>query len=203
MTATYWKVGRRIVEFEQGGEKRVAYGEEFITRLAADLDQRLGRGFSHPNLSKFRQFYLAQAAGEILSTLLRDLAPALSGNTVSAPNLGSLAAFFPLPWSHYSRLLTVKNARARRFYEAEARHGGWSVRQPDRQIDSMFYERTALSKNKVAMLTKGVKAGRKTRSTPRKRSKTLSSSNFSTSRTNTPNMSWKKLFCVMEAYRKH
>lgn len=167
MTATYWEVGRRIVEFEQGGEKRAAYGEELITRLAEDLQGRLGRGFSYANLSRFRQFYLAHAAGEILSTLSREsatgklstvskeLAPVLAGTGRAPANFASLAASFPLPWSHYSRLLTVKNPLARRFYEAEALRGGWSVRQLDRQIDSMFYERTALSKNKAAMMTKG------------------------------------------------
>jgi predicted nuclease of restriction endonuclease-like (RecB) superfamily len=169
MTATYWEVGRRIVEFEQGGEKRAAYGEELIARLAEDLQGRLGRGFSYANLSRFRQFYLAHAAGEILSTLSREsgaeklstvsreLAPALSGTGEVPANFASLAAFFPLPWSHYSRLLTVKNTLARRFYEAEALRGGWSFRQLDRQIDSLFYERTALSRNKAAMMTKGAK----------------------------------------------
>jgi predicted nuclease of restriction endonuclease-like (RecB) superfamily len=169
MTATYWEVGRRIVEFEQGGEKRAAYGEELIARLAEDLQGRLGRGFSYANLSRFRQFYLAHAAGEILSTLSREsgaeklstvsreLAPALSGTGEVPANFASLAAFFPLPWSHYSRLLTVKNTLARRFYEAEALRGGWSFRQLDRQIDSLLYERTALSRNKAAMMTKGAK----------------------------------------------
>jgi predicted nuclease of restriction endonuclease-like (RecB) superfamily len=169
MTATYWEVGRRIVDFEQGGKKRATYGEALITHLATDLGSRLGRGFSYPNLSKFRQFYLAHAAGEILSTMSREstagklstvsreLGPALSQRGSAGPNLSSLASLFPLPWSHYSRLLTVKNVLARRFYEAEALRGGWSVRQLDRQIGSMFYERTALSKNKVAMLTQGTK----------------------------------------------
>jgi predicted nuclease of restriction endonuclease-like (RecB) superfamily len=69
----------------------------------------------------------------------------------------SLASRFPLPWSAYVRLLSVKNENAKRFYEAEALRGGWSVRQLDRQINSQFYERTALSKNKAAMLTKGQK----------------------------------------------
>jgi len=64
---------------------------------------------------------------------------------------------FPLPWSHYVRLLSVKNEMARRFYEAEALRGGWSVRQLDRQIATIFYERTALSRDKAAMLTKGAK----------------------------------------------
>jgi predicted nuclease of restriction endonuclease-like (RecB) superfamily len=66
-----------------------------------------------------------------------------------------LAARFPLPWSHYVRLLSTKSAEARRFYETEALRGGWSVRQLDRQIASQFYERTAASRNKDAMLRKG------------------------------------------------
>src|SRR5690606_11028990 len=62
---------------------------------------------------------------------------------------------FTLPWSAYVRLLSVKDDHARRFYEAEALRGGWSVRQLERQISSQFYERTALSKDKAAMLAKG------------------------------------------------
>jgi predicted nuclease of restriction endonuclease-like (RecB) superfamily len=68
------------------------------------------------------------------------------------------SATFPLPWSHYVQLLSLENPLARQFYEAEALRGGWSVRQLSRQIDSQFYERTALSKNKSAMLTKHAKA---------------------------------------------
>lgn len=77
--------------------------------------------------------------------------------TVSGKSFASadLAAAFPLPWSQYVRLLSVKNALAREFYHAEALRGGWSVRQLDRQIASQFYERTALSRNKKAMLRKG------------------------------------------------
>ena len=65
---------------------------------------------------------------------------------------------FPLPWSHYVLLLSCKNENARDFYEKEALRGGWTVRQLKRQKDSQFYERTALSKNKAAMLIKGEKA---------------------------------------------
>jgi predicted nuclease of restriction endonuclease-like (RecB) superfamily len=65
---------------------------------------------------------------------------------------------FPLPWSHYVRLLAVKNPHARDFYEVEALRGGWSFRQLARQIDSQFYERTALSRDKAKMLTKGARA---------------------------------------------
>jgi len=76
--------------------------------------------------------------------------------TLSAESsLRHLASYFPLPWSAYVRLLSVKSSHAREFYETEAVNGGWSVRQLDRQINSQFYERTALSKDKVAMLKKG------------------------------------------------
>jgi len=62
---------------------------------------------------------------------------------------------FPLPWSHYARLLAIASPAARDFYEQEAIRGGWTIKQLDRQIGSQFYERTALSKNKHAMLRKG------------------------------------------------
>ena len=61
----------------------------------------------------------------------------------------------PLPWSAYVRLLSVRSRRGREFYETEALRGGWSIRQLDRQIGSQFYERTALSRNRAAMLTRG------------------------------------------------
>jgi predicted nuclease of restriction endonuclease-like (RecB) superfamily len=63
-----------------------------------------------------------------------------------------------LPWSHYVRLLSLKSQASRSFYEQEAIRGGWSIRQLDRQIDSQFYERTALSKNKKELLKKGQRA---------------------------------------------
>ena len=71
--------------------------------------------------------------------------------------LAQIAARFPLPWLAYVRLLAVKNEHARSFYETEALRAGWSVRQLDRQIQSQFYERTALSRNKAAMLAKGAR----------------------------------------------
>jgi predicted nuclease of restriction endonuclease-like (RecB) superfamily len=71
------------------------------------------------------------------------------------PGLAKIAETFPLPWSHYVKLLSLEDEKARKFYEEEALRGGWSVRQLDRQIGSKFYERTLLSKNKAAMLQKG------------------------------------------------
>jgi predicted nuclease of restriction endonuclease-like (RecB) superfamily len=159
MTATYWELGRRIVEFEQGGAKRAAYGEEVLARLAADLTAKFGRGFSLRNLRSFRMFYQEWPIRQTLSAE-SDVASEANRQTASAGSALSQIQVpaFPLPWSHYVALLAVKNATARSFYEAEALRGGWSVRQLDRQIGSQFYERTALSRNKEAMLTKGAKA---------------------------------------------
>ncbi len=191
MTATYWQVGRRIVEHEQAGAQRAEYGEGLLARLSADLTRRFGRGFSVDNLENMRRFYVAFGPDVISETALRELARPKSetasriSQTPSAQSLGhaattilqtpseessalairqtasgetalaSLAARFPLPWSHYVKLLGVRNPEARRFYECEAVRSGWTVLQLGRQIETQFYERTALSRNKAAMLRKG------------------------------------------------
>jgi hypothetical protein len=200
MTATYWEIGRRIVEYEQGGKARAEYGEALLKQLAADLTTRFGRGFGVDNLQRFRVFYLAyppkliyatasriSGAGPVAGDMPRILSTRESSPSISATpsrkslaseerptpsgksdaailqtpseesTLTQLASRFPLPWSAYVRLLAVKSQHARLFYETEAMRGGWSVRQLDRQIQSQFYERTALSRNKAAMLTKGAR----------------------------------------------
>ncbi|MEH1893068.1 MAG: PDDEXK nuclease domain-containing protein [Nostoc sp.] len=140
MTATYWEIGRRIVELEQGGEKRAEYGAAVIKRLSEDLTARFGKGFSKTNLEQMRRFYLEWQIAQTLSGQL---------------DLSTLAQEFPLPWSHYVRLLSVHDLKSREFYETEALRGGWSERQLKRQIESKFYERVALSQNKTALLKKG------------------------------------------------
>jgi predicted nuclease of restriction endonuclease-like (RecB) superfamily len=147
-----------------GGQKRAEYGVELLEKLSADLTRRFGRGFSRPNLQRFRDFYLHFPLKEIRSTPSSEsLAspPGVASRSTSAPavsTLHALATALPLPWSHYVRLLPVRDPDAREFYRTEALRGGWSVRQLDRQIASQFYERTALSRNKTAMLTKGTQA---------------------------------------------
>src|SRR3984957_10307611 len=79
----------------------------------------------------------------------------VSGQSADDNPVVSIAACFPLPWSHYARLLTVRNLNGREFYEAEALRGGWTIRQLNRQIESQFYERTVLSKDKSNMLRRG------------------------------------------------
>ncbi|MCF6159247.1 MAG: DUF1016 domain-containing protein [wastewater metagenome] len=199
MTATYWEIGRRIVEYEQGGRGKADYGKKLIDHLAIDLTKKFGRGFGRSNLFQMRSFYLAYAAivqtpsGQLNNKSPSQIFQTSSGiftsmnhnqirqtpsgeskyeftgepylqtlseklQTVSAKSyLAALAVRFQLPWSHYIKLLGVRNADARAFYEAEALRGGWSVRQLERQISTQYYERTALSRNKAAMLKKGAK----------------------------------------------
>ncbi len=217
LTATYWEIGRRIVEYVQAGESRAEYGEEVLERLARDLTRRFGRGFTRDNLQRMKSFYQLWPCNQISETLARQ--PVLIGvvakicgtpshksvakliqqtssaeleicGTVShkfaevkkcqtlsgkspAPifatasrkseidtelYLEALCHAFPLSWSHYVRLLSVEQPEARAFYETESLRGGWSVRQLDRQISTLFYERTALAKNKAKLLTTGAKA---------------------------------------------
>jgi predicted nuclease of restriction endonuclease-like (RecB) superfamily len=190
LTATYWEIGRRIVEFVQQGETRAEYGDEVLGKLSRDLTKKFGRGFAHDNLQRMRLFYQAWPVETIYATLSRKslerqifqtasekfLLPqkcqTLSGKSAApiyatasrkseidlALYLETLTHAFPLSWSHYVRLLSVEKPEARRFYEAESLRGGWSVRQLDRQVSTLFYERTALAKNKAKMLTTGAKA---------------------------------------------
>lgn len=169
MTASYWEIGRRIVELEQDGQERAGYGDALLLRLAGDLSARFGSGFSRRNLQQMRLFYLSWPPEQIWQTPSAKLPSSPirqtpSDESVSANSeslirksfdLQSLAQAFPLPWSAYVRLLSVKNPQARSFYETETLRCGWSVRQLDRQVNSQFYERVALSRNKAAMLEKG------------------------------------------------
>ena len=174
LSTTYWEIGRRIVEFEQGGKVTSEYGEKLLERLSKDLTALHGRGFSRTNVALMRAFYVAwgivqtpsgqfevrvkftelpaNASGAIVQTLSGQSALA---QTVSA-QFGRSA--FPLSWSHYVRLLSVENPLARAFYETEALRGGWSVRQLDRQISTQFFERTASSKQPALLLARGQQA---------------------------------------------
>lgn len=152
MTATYWKIGRRIVEFEMRGKDRADYGERLIDRLSADLTTRFGRGFSRRAIYQMRAFYLAYP-DNVQSTIAQSTGP----REIVQSSIARLrpAPKFLLPWAHYVRLLTVENTDGRRFYESEALRGGWTVRQLDRQIGTRFYERTLMSRKKATMLRQG------------------------------------------------
>src|SRR3990170_4750258 len=145
LVATYWLIGRRIVEYEQKGKERAEYGEELLQRLSKDLNRKFGRGFSSDNLEAMRRFYFSYPI-KISATVSRNSEITLA--------IHPLTERFTLSWSHYRLLFYLDESFKREFYEAECIRGNWSVRQLDRQIQSMLYERTALSKRKIAVIAK-------------------------------------------------
>ncbi len=157
LVATYWLIGRRIVDYEQKGKQRAEYGQELLKKLSKDLAHRYGRGFSPDNLESMRRFYLAYKM-EISETVSRKLngqkSETASRNSSTSLAIRQYSERFPLSWSHYRLLLRLDEPFKREFYEAECIRGNWSVRQLDRQIQSMLYERTALSKRKMAVIAK-------------------------------------------------
>jgi len=178
LTATYWEIGRQIVEFEQVGESRAEYGEELLMQLSVDLTSRFGRGFSRSNLQYMRLFFQGweirqTASGKFTArtkcqTLSGEFENGESSTELAVPqtdglhidpSLANALELFPIPWSHYVRLMSVKDDAAREFYEDEAILAGWSVRQLDRMISTLHYERTLRSRNKAAMLLKGREPG--------------------------------------------
>lgn len=126
LVKTYWEIGRQMVEFEQKGKHRAEYGSKLLGRLSTDLTRRYGKGFSEDNLEKMRNFYLTFQNSETLSR--------------------------NLSWSHYCLIMRLEDPLARDFYGIEAEKEGWSVRDLDRQINSMLFERIALSKDKRGVL---------------------------------------------------
>src|SRR6266508_321332 len=117
MTTTYWEMGRRIVEHEQSGAKRAAYGKELMQRLSRDLTQSFGRGFGVDNLELFRAFYLTYPPAQIGQTVsgksespIRKLEEGVrtgpkSEALIRESRLAGVAGRFPLPWTHYVHLL--------------------------------------------------------------------------------------------------
>ena len=152
---TNFEIGRRIVEYEQRGSKRAAYGKQTLIELSIQLNKEFGRGFSATNLEYMRRFYLDyhETVPQIPQTVSGKL-PAKTptetpiGQTLSA----QFTPTFTLSWSHYIFLMTIDNRDERRFYEIESRQNQWSLSELKRQFNSAIYERLAFSRDK-----KGVK----------------------------------------------
>ncbi|MDR0802923.1 DUF1016 N-terminal domain-containing protein [Fluviicola sp.] len=125
MVEAYWQIGRRIVEEEQQGSERAAYGKEIIKNLSEELTKEFGKGFSERTLREFRQFYLYFSDLEIQRTL-----------------------FAKLNWSHFQRVLKVSDEKAREFYLTEAAQNMWSVRTLDRNISTLYYQRLISTQKK-------------------------------------------------------
>ncbi|MAZ77511.1 MAG: hypothetical protein CMF39_02415 [Legionellaceae bacterium] len=125
MVQTYWQIGRLIVEEEQQGKARAAYGRQQLARLADRLTEEFGKGFDISNLRRMRKFYTA------------------------FPIQGALRP--ELSWTHYRHLMRVANDRAREWYANEAIEQNWSARALDRQIGVLYYERLLSSKNQQSV----------------------------------------------------
>ena len=123
--ATYWNIGRRIVEEEQKGNARAEYGSRLIAGLANDLTNEFGSGYNRRNLAYYRQFYLTFNDIEILHTRVQNLT-----------------------WSHIRRLLSVTDTVAREWYLLQASEDMWSVKTLDRNISTQYYERRLAEQKK-------------------------------------------------------
>lgn len=160
MVHAYWLIGQEIVEVEQHGAQRAGYGEGLMKRVAARLAARFGKGFSLASLKRMKQFYLAfprgsglvgAAGGKGSTPLSLSLEAAATEKSSAALSLSPGASLlFPptLAWSHYLVLLRVTRPEARAFYEIEAARESWSVRELERQVGALLFER--LAKNKSA-----------------------------------------------------
>ena len=124
--ATYWEIGRNIVEYEQAGSAKAEYGSELLRRLSRDLTEIYGKGFSHSNLIYMRKLFLAYPKSQTLSDFLS--------------------------WSQYIELLKIDDPLERAFYEKEAESEHWGVRELKRQMKSMLFHRLALSSDREEVL---------------------------------------------------
>ena len=124
MVEAYWQIGKAVHE-ACGENDRAAYGKQVLKYLSERLTAEFGKGFDESNLRKMRQFYSTFS--------IRDtLCPELS-------------------WSHYRLLMRVQDEKARNFYTEEAVKSGWSVRQLQRQINTMYYQRMLASQDKQSV----------------------------------------------------
>lgn len=129
MLNLHWNIGKMISTIQRGS-KRAAYGEQVLASVSKLLTEEFGRGFSKKNLEMMRKFYFYFPITQTLS--------------------------MQLSWSHYVEIIRIDDELKRNFYIQECINSNWSVRELERQIDSLLYERLALSsdKDKVLELSK-------------------------------------------------
>ncbi len=168
MVYAYFEIGRMIVEEEQHGANRAAYGTQLLKELSAYLTKNFGKGFSVGNLKNIRQFYKVYSEDQIGETVFSQFEnlPAISTGrkfylTYANDQIGqklsdqfenlpaiSTGRKFYLSWSHYLKLMRIDNIEERHFYEIESVKNDWSLSELKRQYNSSLYERLALSTDK-------------------------------------------------------
>ena len=139
MVYAYFEIGRMIVEEEQQGKNRAAYGQQLLKELSAHLTKTCGKGFSVGNLKNIRQFYKVYSTDQIGETVFSQFE--------NFPAVCTGRKFF-LSWSHYLKLMRMENVDERHFYEIESVKNDWSLRELQRQFDSALYQRLLLSTEK-------------------------------------------------------
>jgi len=146
---TNFEIGRRIVQQEQAGKGRAAYGQEVIKQLAERLIAEFGRGYSTRSLELMRRFFLLyqERLPRIPQSLIAQLGAGTKPQSLIAEFSNDPLRPFCLSWTHYILLLGVKNPDERSFYEIESAAQDWTVRELKRQFDSSLYERLALSRD--------------------------------------------------------
>ena len=152
-----WRIGKRIVEEEQNGEARAEYGKHIIEVASAALTEEFGKGFSETNIRTFRKFFLIFRNLEIQQTVSAEsnlpkqqtLSDNLSSHFQKGQTPPAQFKLRLLPWSHYERLIRIEDKRARDWYAKEAFEQGWSYRTLSRNINTLYYERLLMSKDKA------------------------------------------------------
>lgn len=152
-----WRIGKRIVEEEQNGEARAEYGKHIIEVASAALTEEFGKGFSETNIRTFKKFFLIFRNLEIQQTVSAEsnlpkqqtLSDNLSSHFQKGQTPPAQFKLRLLPWSHYERLIRIEDKRARDWYAKEAFEQGWSYRTLSRNINTLYYERLLMSKDKA------------------------------------------------------
>jgi predicted nuclease of restriction endonuclease-like (RecB) superfamily len=162
MVVAYWEIGKRIVEHEQGGNTKAAYGEGLLKDLSQKLTAEFGKGFTLANIKNFRQFYLVFPDEN--SGALRDKSENSQKSYAVRSQLNEVAVQkghalrSELSWTHYRLLMRVENETARNYYMNEAIAQNWSSRALERQINSLYYERILSSQKDKAVTSEAQKA---------------------------------------------
>lgn len=149
MTQSYWHIGRVLVEEEQNGQDRAEYGKFLIKETSKRLTANFGKGFTARNLWFMRKFYLTYSKVNALRSESSEKNHH-SARDNSDDKIHELRG--ELSWTHYRLLLKVEKDEARQFYEAETVNSNWSTRELERQIDSLLFERLAMSRDKAEVL---------------------------------------------------
>ncbi len=156
LTIRNWMIGHYLYEYEQRGQDRANYGDKLLLNIAKALSKKNIKGLSFRSLKLYRQFYLAYP--QIRQTLSAELNIRQIGQTLSAQSCKYSADMNMMlkhfSFSHFVELIKVEKPLARSFYEIQGIKGRWSVRELSRQVGSLLYERTGLSKNKKGLLSK-------------------------------------------------